>query len=156
MVIWWQIMVQNTRFWNFWKIMKNSRFEFWVRFCKKVCHGTPGEPMLFQPTPKSYFFHVVSKWQFQRYVLNDSGVVFPPLIKGRFQADFHIATSDLENSPKLYFTAKLAHFGLKMIIRPFSSKFWKKWPPFWLLGNPQTTFFYKNSSLFLFFFDADL
>ena len=39
-----------------------------------------------------------------------------------FKPIYDIATSDL----KLYFTPKLAHFGLKMIIRHFSSKFWKK------------------------------
>ena len=59
--------------------------------------------------------------------------------KGGTKPIFDIATSDFINPPKLYFTPKLAHFGLKMIIRHFSSKFWKTIDPhFCLLGNPQT------------------
>ena len=49
--------------------------------------------------------------------------------KGGTKPIFDIATSDFINPPKLYFTPKLAHFGLKMIIRHFSSKFWKKIDP---------------------------
>ena len=48
------------------------------------------------------------------------------LLKGGTKPIFDIATNDFINSPKLYFTPKIAHFGLKMIIRHFSSKFWKK------------------------------
>ena len=77
--------------------------------------------ILLRPTPKSFFFHVVSRMT--------NSKIRPQKIWG-IPADFaYIATSDFENWPKLYFTAKLAQFGLEMIIRPFSSKFWKKINP---------------------------
>ena len=115
LAFWWQIIVQNTCFWNFWKIIV---FEFLVHFHKNACHGAPGDLILLRPTPKSFFFHVVSRMT--------NSKIRPQKIWG-IPADFaYIATSDFENWPKLYFTAKLAQFGLEMIIRPFSSKFWKK------------------------------
>ena len=54
-----------------------------------------------------------------------------------------IATSDFKKLPKLYFTPKLSHFGLKMIIRHFSSKFWKTilTPIFAFWGIPELQFF---------------
>ena len=66
-------------------------------------------------------------------------------------ADFaYIATSDFENWPKLYFTAKLAQFGLEMIIRPFLQNFEKKLTPilpFRESENFIVLFFQENFSL---------
>ena len=81
-----------------------------VHFHENVCHGAPGDLILLRPTPKSFFFHVVSRMT--------NSKIRPQKIWG-IPADFaYIATSDFENWPKLYFTAKLAQFGLALIIRP--------------------------------------
>ena len=60
-------------------------------------------------------------------------------LRGGTKPIFDIATSDSKNLPKLYFTPKLAHFGLKMIIGYFSSKFWKQilTPVFAFWGIPK-------------------
>ena len=83
----------------------------------------------------------------QKHHFGQKNLKTPPPAWGGTKPIFDIATSDFKNLPNLHFTPKLAHFGLKMIIRHFSSKFWKKilTPIFRFWGIPaRANFFFRK------------